>query len=192
MQLRTFMGIVCLAATAAFSIGSLSAAEPESPTCLCATPADERDFPHEASELLQEIRSEAAQLNDHADNLESLVRSGSGWHSHASELTQARGRINSIGRKLQLLKEIRGEATPAQQEAIDSIFPVAVTAAAHTEAAIRHLNENRGFLWADSYASQVRGLSQTAGQMEKRAVLHFDIEEAQNRLDLLREQAASL
>jgi hypothetical protein len=192
MQLRMFMGIVCLAGTAAFSAGSLSAAEPESPICLCAAPTDQRDFPQEASLLLQEVRSVAAQLADHADNLEALVRSGSSWHSQAAEWTQARGRINSIGSKLQLLEEIRGDMRPSQQEAMDSIVPAAVTAAAHAEAAIRHLNENRRFLWADSYASQVRGLSESAARIEKRAGLHLDIEEAQNRLNSLKEEAASL
>jgi hypothetical protein len=151
-----------------------------------------RNFPQEATRLLQEVRSAAGRLTGHASNLESLARSGSNWQSHAAELTGAREHINFIGKQIQLLAEIRSQVTPRQQEAIDSIVPFAATAAAHTEGAIRHLNENQRFLWAESYTSQVQGLSESSGRMQKSVGLHLEIEDAQNRLDSLREKAALL
>jgi len=191
MQFRAFMGIVCLTATAAFSAGTLSA-EPASPICACASLTIERNYPQEASRLLQEVQSAAARLTSHADNLESVMRGGSSWQSHASELTQAREHINFICRQLQLLQEIRSEATPAQQEAIDSIVPIASTTATHAEAAIQHLNDSPRYLWADSYRSRVMGLSESAERMRKSVGLHLEIEEVQTRLDSLLEEAASL
>ena len=51
--------------------------------------------------------------------------------------------VNDLGRIAQRLESLRGSASPWQQQAIDRMLPVLKELAAHTTAAINHLNENK-------------------------------------------------
>jgi len=96
----------------------------------------------EVSQLLEDIKGQAADLQRDSDELESFTRSDMSWQSHAEELDRIKERINAIGKTISKLQNLRSSASPWQQEAIDRIIPVAKKLASNTTAAIEHLNKN--------------------------------------------------
>src|SRR6267378_5761609 len=97
---------------------------------------------NEVTQLLEDIKVQAADLQRDSDELESFSRSNVSWESHAAELEAIKERINKIGQTIQKLQNMRSSASPWQQEAIDRIIPVAQKLASNTTAAIEHLNKN--------------------------------------------------
>ena len=96
----------------------------------------------EVSQLLEDIKGQAADLQRDSDELESFTRSDMSWQSHAEELDRIKERINAIGKTISKLHNLRSSASPWQREAIDRIIPVAKKLASNTTAAIEHLNKN--------------------------------------------------
>ena len=123
------LGIVALAA-AALLIARLDVQ--------AAPPEDNK----EVSQLLEDIKGQAADLQRDSDELESFTRSDLSWQSHAEELDRIKERINAIGKTISKLQNLRSNASPWQREAIDRIMPVAKKLASNTTAAIEHLNKN--------------------------------------------------
>ena len=95
----------------------------------------------EVSKLLEDVKMQAADLQRDSDELESFTRSDTSWQSHADELERIKERINTIGKTLSRLQNLRSSASPWQREAIDRIMPVAQKLASNTTAAIEHLNK---------------------------------------------------
>jgi len=90
----------------------------------------------EVSQLLEDIKGQAADLQRDSDELESFTRSDMSWQSHAEELDRIKERINAIGKTISKLQNLRSSASPWQREAIDRIMPVAKKLASNTTAAI--------------------------------------------------------
>ena len=176
----------------AVAAGSLLAAPPAIAPCNCGAQLESWSFPAEASQLLQEIRSSAAKLTRHTSNLESYTFSNVSWQRHAEELNAARRYVNEMGEQLHRLQTIRHVAEPWQQQALDSIHPIAADLAARTEAAILHLNDNRMALWKPSYTGHLKSLADRAGRMKEAADLHLDLAQTQDKLEALRDKAVTL
>jgi hypothetical protein len=192
MRFKTLTKVVCLLAVAAASGRSLLAAEPAVPVCTCASAAPDWSFPSEASQLLKEIRSAAHRLTVNTSNLRSFGPGGVSWEGHAGELTRVREHVNGVGERIQRLQAIRHAAAPWQQEAIDSVMPLAVTLASRTEAAIQYLNDNRTYLWSEMYQDHLKTLASKAGQLKNSVALHLELAETQDKLEALRTRAASI
>ncbi len=150
------------------------------------------DTTAEASRLLTEVRSIAHSLNRDASTLESYRLGGLNWRTHAHRLTSARQHINSIGGRLNSLAAMRGSAEPWQQEAIDSITPVALQLASRTEAAINYLNANPRHLYAPVYIGHLGAIAEHAKQMKQSVDVHLDLANTQDKLDSLRGEANAL
>jgi len=146
----------------------------------------------EASRLLTEVRSIAHTLNRDAATLESYRRGGLSWHSHAHRLALAKQHINSIGERLESLEAMRGSTVPWQQEAIDSIVPVAEQLASRTQAAIHHLNKSPGHLFAPVYTEHLGAIAEHADRMKQSVDVSLELAGAQDKLDGLRGQASAL
>ncbi|MBZ5576245.1 MAG: hypothetical protein LAP40_06795 [Acidobacteriia bacterium] len=192
MQVKSLTKTVCLLTAATMSSGTLLAAQPAVPLCACVSDAPDWNFPSEASRLLKEIRSAAFRLTDNAANLKSYGPGGVSWHGHAGELTLIREQINAVGKRIQRLHTIRHATAPWQQEAIDSMTPMAATLASRTEAAIRYLQDNRTYLWSETYRDHVQTLSSRADQMKKSVSLHLELAETLDKLEALRDRTASI
>ena len=125
-------------------------------------------YAEEASELLQEIRGLSVQLAEDSDFLEHHAnRNQLNWRSHAERLNHIRGDINAMGEHLQRLQEIHSMIAPWQQKAVDRILPRAKELAAHTEAAIAQLNDNRSTTWTPSYVDPVSAMAEHAEAIRK-------------------------
>jgi hypothetical protein len=154
--------------------------------------AEDRNYPSEATSLLKQVQFTATLLTRDAAILESYSRGVLSRESHADRITVVKHHINNMGEKLNRLQAIRHLVTPWQQEAIDSAVPPAVTLAAHTEAAIEHLNERRNNLWHPDYASHLRGISNRSVQVKEAVNLHLEMADTQDKLESLRERSNTL
>jgi len=96
----------------------------------------------EVTQLLEDIKVLAADLQLDSDELEAFSRANVSWESQAAELEAIKERINKIGQTIQKQQNLRSSASPWQQEAIDRIIPVAQKLASNTSAAIEHLNQS--------------------------------------------------
>ena len=120
---------------------------------------------NEVTQLLEDIKVQAADLQRDSDELESFSRSNVSWESHAAELDAIKERINKIGQTIQKLQNMRGSASPWQQEAIDRIIPVAQKLASNTTAAIEHLNRNPKHLQDPEYQQYLKSNAEAARQL---------------------------
>jgi len=193
MKSRGLMKVVCLLTAASLGAGSLFAARPVSaePTfvnCQC----EDVNYQDEASQLLREVYSNAAKLSSDADVLSTYARSSISRHGHGQQVTLVRNHINAIGERLKRLQAIRQSAAPWQQEAIDSVFPIAVNLAAHTEAAIQHLNDVGKPVWSPDYTDLLHAISERSNSMKDAVGLHLEMNDMQSRLDRLRDRADTL
>src|SRR5258705_10553467 len=119
---------------------------------------------NEVTQLLEDIKVQAADLQRDSDELESFSRSNVSWESHAAELEAIKERINKIGQTIQKLQNMRSSASPWQQEAIDRIIPVAQKLPSNTTAAIEHLNQSPKHLQYPKYKHYLTSNAEAAGK----------------------------
>jgi len=119
----------------------------------------------EVSQLLEDIKGQAAALQRDSDELESFTRSDLSWQSHAEELDQIKDRINAIGKTIGKLQNLRSNASPWQREAIDRIIPVAQKLASNTTAAIEHLNKNPQRINDPQYQQYLKSNAEAASNL---------------------------
>jgi len=145
----------------------------------------------QASELLQEVRSLAAKVSHNTDRL--AVSMGSNqlhWMSHTSYLNQAKDGINEIGERLETLKELRHSVHPWQQQAIDRIHASSLSAARHTDSALRYLNDNQSWLLAPSYKDDVSAIQAHTEDVRNTANDFLNYAETKERLGTLEQRLA--
>jgi hypothetical protein len=146
----------------------------------------------EASKLLKEVQSRAGELSRDAERLDSYTRGGLSRQSHGAQLTLVKDQINAIGLRLEILQAIRNQAAPWQQQAIDSVVPVAVNLAAHTEAAILHLNGSGNVLWHPDYTGHLRAIADRSGRVKDTIDLHLEMASTTDKLERLRDRVNDL
>lgn len=141
---------------------------------------------NEATTLLKQVASQAYATAQHAETLQSFhLGKQVSFHSHAYELNRAKIAINSMGRDLNKLQELRAEALPWQQAVIDQLDPMLTSLAANTTDAIEHLNENRDRLHLQEYRDAVGNMSAYADQARDLISVHVDYANALTRLEQL-------
>jgi hypothetical protein len=176
----TTMGALLLA-------GSLMASPPASSPDYATVDASAWNFQKEASHLLAEVRVFSGELRKDGDQLESFRLSNLSWQTHGDQLTRAKGHINAMGERLERLQEIRHVTAPWQQQAIDRMVPVAAEIASRTQAAIEHLNENRGYLFALTYTDHLTTIAEQARRLDDSARAFVEYGNTQEKLDQLQE-----
>jgi len=119
----------------------------------------------EVSKLLEDVKMQAADLQHDSDELESFTRSDASWQSHADELELIKERINTIGKTLSRLQNLRSSASPWQREAIDRIMPVAKKLASNTTAAIEHLNKEPLRVHEPQYQQYLKSNAEAASNL---------------------------
>ena len=191
MKSRGSMRTTCLLTAAILGPGCLIAAPPDVPA-QPVSQCEDVNYQAEASQLLRQVRSNAVKLASDADVLGSYARSGISREGHAKQINLVRDHINAIGKRLERLQTIRHVVAPWQQYAIDSVMPIAVNLAAHTEAAIQHLTDGRNPVWAQNYTDLLHAISNRSDSMKEAIGLHLEMAGTQSKLDRLRDRAGAL
>jgi len=192
MKSRSVTKTMCLLLAGVMAAGALTAAPRGVSDRRANCQTEDWNYPAEASSLLKEVQFTATVLSRDATILESYSRGALSRESHADRITTVKHHINVMGEKLNRLQAIRHLVTPWQQEAIDSAVPPAVTLAAHTQAAIEHLNDRGNNLWHPDYTDLLRGISERSGQVKEAVNLHLDMAETQDKLERLQERTNAL
>jgi len=192
MKSRSVAKIVSLIVAGVMAAGALTAAPRSVVVGAAVCQTEDRNFPAEASSLLKEVQFTATLLTRDATILESYTRGDLTRESHAGQITVIKHHINTMGEKLHRLQAIRHLVTPWQQEAIDSVVSPSVMIAAHTQAAIEHLNERSNNLWHPDYTDLLRGISDRSLQVKEAVNLHLEMADTQDKLESLQERANTL
>ncbi len=106
----------------------------------------------EVSATLADVKSEAIQLRQDADELKTFTHSTLSWESHAAKIEEIKRHVNNAGQSLSKLDSARGSASPWQQQAIDRITPLLKEIASNVESTIEHLNKKPKLLQTGPYA----------------------------------------
>jgi hypothetical protein len=106
----------------------------------------------EVSTIFADVKSEAIQLKQDADELKSFTHSTLSWESHAVKVEEIKRHINNAGKSLSKLDAARVGASPWQQQAIDRISPLFKELASNVESTIEHLNQKPKLLQTGPYA----------------------------------------
>lgn len=146
----------------------------------------------EASELLRQVKSNAIHLTREAAVYQSYAHGGISRESHYLRANLVRDHINTMGKQLTRLQEIRHESAPWQRQAIDDVVPMAADLAAETEAAIQHLNDGSKPLWLPSYTDRLHAIFDQSDQVKDAVNLHLDMAETEEKMEQLRERASML
>lgn len=138
----------------------------------------------EVSAILKDISVASFAACVHAGRLESYTRQPGlhNWQIHAQELSDIRDLVNSKGKALERLKELRASALPWQQRSIDHIHPILKNLAEETTGAIQHINENRQYLFAPQYRETVGNIYVHADELRDMIALKLDFAEAHAKL----------
>jgi len=106
----------------------------------------------EVSGLFSDVKSEAVQLRQDADELKMFTHVGRSWQSHVTKVEEIKRHVNNAGRLLTKLENARSKASPWQQQAIDRVTPMLKELASNTTATIEQLNQNPKLLQTGPYA----------------------------------------
>jgi|SRR5579872_7304599 len=192
MKARSVTKIMSLLLAGVMAAGALTAAPRDVSAGRAVCQSEDRNFTAEASSLLKEVQFTATLLTRDAAILQSYSRGALSRESHADRITAVKQHINNIGEKLNRLQAIRHLATPWQQQAIDSVVSPSVMLAAHTQAAIEHLNERRNNLRHADYTDHLRGIYERSVQVKEAVNLHLEMAGMRDKLELLQERTDAL
>lgn len=109
----------------------------------------------EVSSILADIKAEAIQLRDDADQLKAFTHSTLSWESHAGKVEQMKEHVNNAGKSLTKLDSLRRSASPWQQQAIDRTTPLLKELASNVTSTIEHLNRRPALLQTSLYVDYV-------------------------------------
>jgi hypothetical protein len=114
------------------------------------------NFPKEASGLLVQMKTDAMQVRDLADQLQALDLEAdlNFWQYDASILQQERSPVNAMDHLLCRLETIRRVTSPQERKAIDRLAPSVIELSDSTQDAIQYLNNHQQALMFPAYTDQ--------------------------------------
>lgn len=136
--------------------------------------------PMDASQLLQEAKTSAAQLRRDASQMEAYTRSQVTWQAAATKINQVKNHINKLGQLVSNMGSARAEAKPWQQDAIDRITPLLREMADNTRAIIDHLNDRKQ-TWHPEYKDLVKSNAELSVDLSKLVSDYIDYGNAKSR-----------
>ena len=139
-----------------------------------------------ASDKLEELQAVSGKLNLVGDSMHASMRTlQSAREGHAYRLNAAREHINQAGRLLADLQGMYPQLAPWQQQAIATITPIASQIAAHTQAAIVHLNERPHARLAPEYTKHLRGIVDHSSSMRETVGNFLEYADAKSKVQVL-------
>lgn len=166
MNLKTLLYSIC--ASAAMVLFSMPVGAAVKKDCEAGKPTAASyswDFHSEANKIFADLDSDAQQVLDHAERLQSY--SGLTWQAHADQLEPLRNEVNDMGAMLCRLETIRGAVSPWQQKTIDEIAAILHLMADNTGDAIRFGSTHPDELWVPTYQGNVNNLYNEAQSLTR-------------------------
>lgn len=166
--------------------GAAFGASPPSVNDSAATAGENWKSIQVASDKLEELQAVSGKLNLVGDSIHSSMRTlQSAREGHAYRLNAARDHINQAGRLLADLQGMYPQLAPWQQQAITTITPIASQIAAHTQAAIVHLNERPHARLAPEYTNHLQGIVDHSSSMRETVGNFLEYADAKGKVQML-------
>ena len=179
MQINVRKMMTRLAAVTLLAVGLASASPP--PTCPPTV-----DLSGQATTLLVRIEAEAAALRPTADTLSTFAWNPQiNWESHALYLSEAKARINNVGKHLAELQQMQGSLTSWQQQAVSRVTSHALQVAASTEAAIDTLRSNQDRFFVPEYREHLTTIADASQKMHETVSKFVRYDKAQQQFQQL-------
>jgi hypothetical protein len=105
----------------------------------------------EVSGFLTDAKSEAIQLKQDAEEMNSFVRSKTSWETHAAKLREIKEHVNKLGELVTKMNNAEAAASPWQQQSINRVTPLLTELAAGVTTTIKHLSDNKDRLLNPPY-----------------------------------------
>ena len=135
---------------------------------------------------LSVFEEQAAQVSLDAETVRSLSRDHhTNWQSHVYYLNNLREDVNSMGKLLAELEEMKSQGSEAQQMAIERSRPHLVALAAETTDALNLLRARSGNVMQSQYKETIADLSRQADILYQTLDTMVDYHNADDRLDKL-------
>ncbi len=139
----------------------------------------------QVSKLLSDAKSQAFQLKEDSQTMESYTRSKLDWQSHASAVTAMKEHINAVGVTLTKLEDARESASAWQAIAIDRIKPLLKEIAANTTTVIAFINKNPRHLFTPESKDYIEANADAADRLSRLVGDFVDYGNTKNRLERL-------
>lgn len=97
----------------------------------------------EVSGFLAEAKTEAIQLKQDAEEMNSFVRAKTSWETHAAKLNEIKQHVNKLGELVTKMNNAEATASPWQRQSVDRITPYLKELAGSVSSTIQHLNDNQ-------------------------------------------------
>jgi hypothetical protein len=190
--LKGFSALAALLVAPALLIGGT---KPERPTYPPIPAAYMWSFPNEASSLLKQLRTQALQVRDSADQLQAFNRDGADitWQADASLLTRVRAQVNDMNATLFRLRGIHQMALPWQQRAISAVTPKVFELTEYVDDAIQNLNDHHATVHvldksyvadADFMYQRANTIARSISQFEEYATAKTEIQQLSPNLGM--------
>src|ERR1035437_6118379 len=135
----------------------------------------------EVTKLLSEVKSEAVQLKDDAEDMKSFTMSKLTWQSHAAKIEQIKQHVNKSGELLSKLQDAKASASSWQNRAIDEVTPLLQQIAASVTSTIEHLRKNQGRIHTPPYTDYVASTADLATDLSGLIADYVAYGEAKNK-----------
>lgn len=110
----------------------------------------------EVSKLLVEAKTQAMQLKQDAETMESFTRSDVGWTSHVCVSDQVREDVNLMVRQITKIQAAQETAAPWQKALVERVRPVVSELVANTNDVIGDLNKTQNCLNDPKYKNYIK------------------------------------
>jgi hypothetical protein len=137
------------------------------------------------SEEITKLLSEAVQLKDDAEDMNSFTKSKLSWQSHAAKIEQIKQHVNKSGELLSKLQDAKASASAWQKQAIDEITPLLRELAANVSSTIEHLNKNQNRIHTPPYTDYVASTADLATDLSGLISDYVGYGEAKNKSEEL-------
>jgi hypothetical protein len=141
----------------------------------------------QASKLLEDAKTSAAQLRQDSVQMESYTRSRVSWESHASQVNRIRDHVNTSGKILADLHDARDGAEGWQQDDIDKITPLLQELASNTTSIIDHLNDKKQ-TWHPEYQEYLISNAELATDLSKLIGDYIDFGNAKSKTQAMEQK----
>ena len=140
----------------------------------------------EVTKLMSEVKSEAVQLKDDAEDMKSFTRTKQqSWQSLAAKVEQIKQHVNKSGELLSKLQDAKAAASAWQKQAIDEITPLLRELAANVSSTIEHLNKNQHRIHTPPYTDYVASTAALATDLSGLISDYVGYGEAKNKSEEL-------
>lgn len=137
----------------------------------------------EVADQLSLFKQTALEMRKQAYTLDAMTPSRQlDWRSHSQTLETLKEQVNSLGRTLTKLEQLKDQANDGQRLAIANARPPLVATAQQLSQAIDLLSDNRRSVYFQPYSETVSNLSTHAASVYETVDTILDYENARMRL----------